>query len=275
MNADLLIDTHAHLTDKQLADRLDEVLARARDAGVGAVISVATDVATARGAIAQAEGRGNIFATAGIHPHQSVEAKPGDLEEIERLAGGPRVVAVGEIGVDYFYDFSPVDVQHRVFAEQVRIAGRVGKPVIIHSRGKVISEKPGVGKITDPACFHDILRLLDENRTPALTGVFHCFEGTAEQAAAVVERGFYVSFTGSLTFKNNEALRQTVKAIPIDRIMVETDSPYLAPEPHRKVRPNTPAMVTYTTSKLADVLGLPLAEVRRTTTENAKRLFGI
>lgn len=273
-----LIDTHAHLTDPSLAGRLDELLASAAAAGVVRALTVATDLPTARSAVEQAARFPQLSATAGVHPHHAAGVPPDWLDQLERLAADPLAAAVGEIGVDYFYEFAPREVQHRVFAEQLALALRIGKPVIIHSRGKVLSEKPGHGKVSDPACFEDILRILDAVAVPAgsrLTGVFHCFEGTPQQAAEVLARGFLVSFTGSLTFKSNEALRRTAAGLPTDRVMVETDAPYMSPEPHRKVRPCTPAMTAYTAAKLAECWGRSLADTAAATTANARRLFGL
>jgi TatD DNase family protein len=284
-----LIDTHCHLTDPALAGQVEAVLARAAAAKVTTVISVATDVESAKAAIAQAERFPGVFAAAGVHPHEAGKVAPDDLKRIEELAAHPKVVAVGEIGIDYHYDFAPRDVQQRVFGEQVALAGRLGKPVIIHSRGKVIEDPAAKTKRTDPACFNDIVRILDErlgpapaapttpmgHRPPVLRGVFHCFEGTAEQARAVFERGFLVSFTGSLTFKNNSALRAAAATFCVDHVMVETDSPYLSPEPMRKVKPNEPRLVVHTAETLAELHKLNVRDVARVTSVNARRLFGL
>jgi TatD DNase family protein len=270
-----LVDTHAHLCGEELAGQADALVAAAAAAGVRQVISIATDARTAGVAVQQADRfPGVVAATAGVHPHQSAEATDADLAEIERLAADPRVVAVGEIGVDYHYEFSPRDVQHRVFARMVRLGGRVGKPLVIHCRGKTLSDKPGA-KVVDPSCFADTLRLLDENLSAGQTGVFHCFEGTPGQADEILRRGFLVSFTGSLTFKSNEPIRKTAAGLPRDRVMVETDAPFMSPEPHRKVRPCTPAMVAYTASKLAELWGVSPSEAAAITTANARRLFGL
>lgn len=289
-----LTDTHAHLADGQLARRLHDVLAGAAAAGVTRILDVATDLDDARIVAAQVAGRladprpatqlASLWCTAGVHPHGSGRVPAGWVAELERLHAGPRCVAVGEAGMDYFHDYAPRDVQRSVFAAQADLALRLGKPLIIHTRGKVLGDLPGGGgKRTDPACFDDVLAVLDAAGfapgSPAATrgdcGVFHCFEGSADQAAAVLARGFLLSFTGTLTYKANDALRALVATLPRGRVMLETDSPYLSPEPHRKVRPCTPSLLLHTASRLADAWAVPLTTAMATTSANATRLFDL
>lgn len=252
------VDTHAHVTAEAFDADREEVLHRAREAGV-AIVCVGDTLASSERAIELAEGAGDIWATAGIHPHYAHEAPqaPGALEAaLEELLRRPRVVALGEVGLDYHYDFSPRDVQQDVLRRQVRLARKVQKPLIIHNR-----------ESTD-----DVVRILKEEQAWEVGGVFHCFWGDEELAATVVEMGFYVGVGGPVTFKKSDELRAVLKTVPRERLIVETDSPYLAPVPYRGRR-NEPAFVVETAKRLAELLELSLDELADLTTQNARRLF--
>ncbi len=231
------IDNHCHL---ELGASADDQIAAAAAAGVVRLIDVGTDLAHSRRAIDRAGHRpGTVFATVGVHPHEASQGHDG----LEALLAEPGVVAVGECGLDYHYDHSPRHVQRRVFAAQIALAHRHRLPLVIHTR----------------EAWDDTFAVLDSEGIPART-VFHCFTGGPAEAEGALGRGAVLSFSGIVTFRNADALRQAVALTPPEQMMVETDSPYLAPEPVRG-RPNTPANLPLVGARLAEVLGLPVAEL--------------
>lgn len=253
----MLVDTHAHIASDAFADDVEAVLERAAAAGVHTVVCVADDVHAAKRGLELAERfGGRVVATAGIHPHQAGAATAEDLAELASIVDGGAVVAVGEMGLDYHYDFAPVDVQQEVFRHQLRLAKRVGLPVILHSR----------------KAEHDVLRILEEEGADEIGGVMHCFWGDAEAARRTLDLGFYIGVGGPVTFKNTGDLREILAEVPLERMIIETDSPYLAPVPYRGKR-NEPAYVAETAASLAALLGVPVATVAEQTTANARRLF--
>jgi TatD DNase family protein len=259
----MFVDSHAHIDGEEFDADRDEVIARARAAGVGAILNVGTGdprSGSLERAVRVAERYEGVYAAAGVHPH---DARLYDEEAEARLralvCGGGRVVAWGEIGLDYYYDNSPRDVQRAVFARQLRAARACGVPVIIHSR-----------EADDETV--EILR--DEWGGSGLGGVMHCFGGSVRMAESVLALGFYVSFAGNVTFKKAEPLREAARSVPLERLLVETDCPYLAPVPLRGRR-NEPAYVVETARFLADLRGVTPEELGRVTSENFRRLFGI
>lgn len=251
------IDTHAHLTSSAFDEDRDAVVDRAKAAGVERILCIGDSVEASAAAIRLAGVREEVWATAGIHPHEAGKA-PQDLDEaLEPLLGQARVLAVGEVGLDYHYDFTPVETQQRVFREQVRIAKRVGLPLVIHNR-----------KADD-----DVIRILREEDAGEVGGVLHCFWGTLETARAALDMGFYLGVGGPVTFKNARELQALLPALPLERLIVETDAPYLAPVPYRGKR-NEPSYVVETGKALADLLGLDVSELADVTTRNALALFG-
>jgi TatD DNase family protein len=252
----MLVDSHCHLDYKPLADDLDVMLSRAREAGVGAVLTIGTSISGSTALPALVERHGNIWCTAGIHPHEAAKDADG-VSALTRLARHPKVVGLGETGLDYYYDNSPRAAQMAAFQAHVRIAAETGLPLVIHTR----DAEPDTAAV---------LRDAAEN---GVTGVLHCFSSSRRLAETGLELGFYVSISGIVTFKNAEDLRQTVRAIPLDRLLVETDAPYLAPAPHRG-RPNEPALLVHTARKVAELKGLELPALARATTDNFFRLFG-
>jgi len=254
-----LIDTHCHLTDRRLVRRLKAVLARAEAAGVGAVVCAASDVGDSLAAAKLAGRHQRVYWTAGVHPHEAKDAREDDLRRLAELAAQAKNVAIGEIGLDYHYDFSPRDVQRSVFARQLDLARRLGKPVVIHAR----------------EALDDTLAVLAEIDPPGETVVFHSFTGSAADVRRLLDRGAYVGFSGIATFKNAPEVRQAAAEVGADRILVETDAPYLSPEPVRRMRVNEPANVVHVARCLAGVRGVGLAEFARQTTANARRVFGI
>lgn len=258
----MYIDSHAHIDGPEYDDDRAEVLARARAAGVTTMICIgaADHIRTCERAIALAEAEPDVYATVGVHPHHAAQLQPQWWPRMTELCAHERVVAVGETGLDYYYDTSPRADQQRSFRDFIELARTVSLPVICHIRDA-----------------HDDARaILAEHCAAELGCIIHCFTGTPEDAAAYVEMGMYVSFSGIVTFrgKRNDPLRQAVREVPPERLLIETDCPYLAPTPKRGKR-NEPAYVTYTAAVVAEQLDLPVAELARITSDNARRLFGL
>lgn len=252
----MLVDTHAHIASPPFQGDLDEVLQRAADAGVGAVVCVGDQIESSRDAIALADREPSVWATAGVHPHYAHEA-PKELERLlKELLAHPRVVAVGEVGLDYHYDFSPREVQQEVYRRQIRVAVECRLPLVIHSR----------------EAEEDVIRILREENAHRVGGVLHCFWGDRESAEKALDMGFYLGVGGPVTFKSAEALRQVLAGVPVERLLIETDSPYLAPVPYRGKR-NEPAYVVESARALAQLKGLSFEELADLTTQNARRLF--
>ena len=254
-----LIDTHCHLTFEPLAGDVAAVVERSRAAGVSRWITVGTSREDGRKAIELAGQYDDMYATVGIHPHDAKSADAGALEELKRLGRSDKVVAVGETGLDFHYNFSKQPDQRHVFEAHLEIARELNLPVIVHSRN----------------AFAETVEILDRSGGGLRGVVFHCFSGSAEEARLVLERGYYVSFTGVVTFKNAEKSREAAKVVPLDRLMVETDCPYMSPEPVRNQKPNEPALMVHTARLLAQVKGLELEDLARATTENATTFFNL
>lgn len=250
-----LVDTHAHLNAAAFAPDLDAVIAAALD-GLEYVVDVATDRPTTERSLELSARNPRIWSTVGVHPHDAAKYDPAALEALYPLADGPKVVALGEMGLDYHYNFSPPEEQRRVFRHQVVEAVKRGKPVVVHIRD----------------AFPDALSILEEFRP---RGVLHCFTGTWEQARTALELGLYISLSGVVTFKNADGLREVAARVPADRLLLETDCPYLTPHPHRNQKRNAPPMVSVTAELVARVRGEPLEQLADSTTRNACRLFGI
>jgi TatD DNase family protein len=251
-----LVDSHCHLDDDKFATDLDAVIERAQAAGVAHMMAIGTGSGPPdlEVAIRLADRYPCFYATVGVHPHDASKATPATFDRLRALLQHPKVLAIGEIGLDYHYDFSPREVQREVFAAQLRIAAEAGKPIVIHTR----------------EAWDDTLRLIDET-PPARGGIMHCFTGGADEARQSLDRGFSLSFGGVLTFPKAENVREAARITPPDRLLVETDAPYLAPVPHRGKR-NEPAFVVETARRLAAVRGVTLAEIASLTTENFTRL---
>ena len=253
----MLVDSHCPLDFPDLAPRVPELLARAREAGVSRVVTISTHVARAEHYRALAEAHEEVFWTIGTHPHHAGEEPEVPAARLVELSRHPRCGAIGEAGLDYHYDRSPRDVQRRVFRTHIAAARESGLPLVIHARD---ADEDMIGILTEEA---------GRGRFDA---VLHCFSSGARLADVGVELGFYVSFSGILTFGKSEELRRIAAAVPRERLLVETDAPYLAPSPHRG-RVNEPAYVAHTAKVLADAIGVPEAECRALTTANFYRLF--
>jgi TatD DNase family protein len=263
----MFTDSHAHLDSKRFDQDREQVVARALEAGVETIlaIGIGDGPGTLDCAIKLAERFPGMYATTGIHPHEAQLARDTDFTEMELLARHPKVIAWGEIGLDYFYDHSPRQVQTNVLLRQIELARSAGLPIVIHCRASEGSEN----------AWDDMIRLLEDNwAASGLGGILHCFSGSSAHAKAALDLGFMISFAGNVTFPKAQAIRDVAKQIPLDRLLIETDSPFLAPVPHRGKR-NEPAFVRETAGALAEIRGLSLEEVGEHTTRNFYRFFSL
>lgn len=258
----MLVDSHCHLDGKLFAEDRDAVLEAARQSGVELFLAIGTgdgppDLEVA---LRLAETYDDVYASVGVHPHDAAKASNETWDALRTLTGLPKCLAVGEIGLDYHYDFSPRAAQKGCFLAQIGLAQETAKPILIHTR----------------EAWEDTLELLRDHWAPAgLPGVMHCFTGEYEHARAALDMGFYISFAGVLTFSRSDDLRETARRLPLDRLLVETDSPYLTPAPYRKIRRNEPRFVVETAKLLAEVRGEDFETVAGATTANFRRLFGL
>ena len=253
----MLVDSHCHLDFPDYAGKVDEVLARARAAGVGVCVSIGTELKRFSGVKAVAEAHDNVWCSVGVHPHESEKELLDDEAALIAEAAHPKVVAIGETGLDYYYEHSPRQPQQANFRSHIAAARQTGLPVIVHTRD----------------ADDDTIHILREEMTKgAFKGLIHCFTGTQKLADAALELGLYISVSGIATFKNSQPLRDVIKSVPLDRLLVETDAPYLAPVPHRG-KTNEPAFVAHTAAMLADLKGVSGQELADATTENFFRLF--
>ncbi len=253
----MTIDSHAHLEMEAFGPDRDAVVGRAREAGLEAIITVGTTLADCERAVGLAGRYPMVYAAVGIHPHEVKEIGDGTYDALRLLARGDKVVALGEIGLDFFYDLAPRDLQIQRFREQLDMAQELDLPVIIHDRD-AHAETLG------------ILR----PRRGRLRGVLHCFSGDAAMARECLDMGYYLSVAGPVTYRTADALREVVRGIPTERLLVETDAPYLAPQPYRGKR-NEPAYVVETVRRVGEIKGLSAAEMGALTAANARRLFGL
>lgn len=253
-----LFDTHAHLDDEQLVSDVTSVVARAAAVGVTRILAVGTTAGNSQNCLAHAKNFPGVWSSAGIHPNHAAETQPGDWDEIVRLSSEPRVVALGETGLDLYWKDTPLPLQQDYFDRHIRLSQATSLPLVIHLRETA----------------NEILSMLrDARKRGPLTGIMHSFTGTAAQAAEFLDLGLHISFAGMLTFKKSDDLRAVAATIPSDRLLVETDSPYLSPEPFRGKRPNEPARVMHTAECLAAVRGTSLNDLVEHTTANALVLF--
>jgi len=262
---DMFVDSHAHLDGKQFDSDREAVIARAREAGVQAIVAIGNGDGPAQVdcGIRLAEKYDFIYATLGIHPHEARLADEAAYQNMERLAKHPKVIAWGEIGLDYFYDHSPRDVQKEVFIRQMELAATAKLPIVIHCRPSDASEN----------AWEDCLGLMQSHwAANGLGGVLHCFTGNWAQAQSALDMGFMISFAGNVTFPKAQQIRDAAVEVPLDRMLIETDSPYLAPVPHRGKR-NEPAFVAETARKLGGLRGLAAEEVGQLTARNFYNFF--
>ena len=254
----MLFDSHAHIDDNRFdSDRL-ETIERARENGVTGIINIGADMASSARSVALAQAHEGIYAAVGIHPHDAKSAVNADYDRMaEWVEQEKKVVAIGEIGLDYYYDLSPREVQQEVFIRHIDLARQLRKPIIIHDRD----------------AHGDVMNIV-KKEAKGIIGVFHCYSGSLEMAKEVLKLGFYVSFAGPVTFAKSTKLKEIAAAVPLERLLVETDSPYLTPHPHRGRR-NEPAHVRLVAEEVARLRGLSLEEVAEATTQNVKQLFHI
>ncbi len=252
----MLFDTHAHLNAEQFDTDLEEVIARAKAEEVERIVVVGFDKPTITRAMELIEEYDFIYAAIGWHPVDAIDMTEEDLSWIKELSSHEKVVAIGEMGLDYNWDKSPKDVQKEVFRKQIALAKEVNLPIIIHNRDAT----------------EDVVTILKEEGAEEVGGIMHCFTGSAEVARQCIDMNFYISFGGPVTFKNAKKPKEVAKEIPNDRLLIETDCPFLTPHPFRGKR-NEPSYVKYVAEQLAELKGLTYEEIASITTENAKRLF--
>ena len=261
----MFIDSHAHLEGKRFGDELSAVLQRAQEAGVTQIVAIGTGdgPGTLDCAVRIAEQHANVLATVGIHPHEASMADEAAYAQLQELARHPKVVAWGEIGLDYYYDHSPREVQQQVFRRQMEMAQEAKLPIVIHCRPSENSEN----------AWDDTIRLLHEHWAAGrLGGILHCFTGGLQHMRAALDIGFLISFAGNVTFPKAESIRKAAMECPLDRMLIETDSPFLAPVPFRGKR-NEPAFVVKTAEHIAGIRGVSVEEVANATSSNFHRLF--
>jgi len=254
-----LIDTHCHLTFDDLVCDIDAILARSVAAGVIEWITVGTDLQECQKAIELTERFENMYAAVAIHPHDAKTVTADTVQELKKLAQRRKVVAIGETGLDYHYNFSLHEDQRRVFAEHLKIAAEMNLPVIIHCR----------------EAFDETIEILKEYSAGIKNIVFHCFSGSAEQAKIVLDKGYYISFTGVVTFKNARIKQEAAKIVPLERLMLETDCPYMSPEPMRKQKVNEPALMIHTAKFLAELKEMDLTDFAEAVTATSRAFFAL
>ncbi|MEK4533849.1 MULTISPECIES: TatD family hydrolase [Peribacillus] len=254
----MLFDTHVHVNAEQFNEDLEDVIERAQEAGVNNMVVVGFDRPTITRAMELIETYEFMYAAVGWHPVDAIDMTEEDLKWIEELSSHPKVVAIGEMGLDYHWDKSPKAIQMEVFRKQIQLAKKVGLPIIIHNREATA----------------DIVNILKEEEASEVGGIMHCFSGSAETAMECIDMNFYISLGGPVTFKNAKKPKEVAAAVPLDRLLIETDCPYLAPHPYRGKR-NEPSYVKLVAEQIAEIKQLSVEEVSKATTDNAKKLFGI
>lgn len=254
----MLFDTHAHLDDRKYNEDREEMLNRAQQAGVELILNVGYDLPSSQRSVKLAEKYPFIYAGVGIHPHDADTLNEDSLIKLEKLAQHHKVVAIGEMGLDYYRDLSPRDVQQKAFRAQINLARRVKKPIIIHDRD----------------AHGDIMQVMKEEKVQDIGGVLHCFSGSWEMAKECLKMNFYISIAGPVTFSNGGKLKEIAQKVPLDKLLIETDSPYLTPSPHRGKR-NESTYVKYVAEEIAKLRGITLKELANATLANGKLLFNI
>lgn len=254
----MFIDSHSHLDDERFDGDRDILIKSLKENKIDIAINVGADLETSINSVKLADQYDNIYATIGVHPHSASEVTEETLDKFREMAKNVKVVAIGEIGLDFYYDNSPRDLQRKWFKEQLKLAKELKLPVVIHSRD------------ASQETFDTIKEAQDGN----LRGVMHCFSGSVEMAMEYIKLGFYISVAGPVTFKNARVVREVVEALPLDKLLIETDCPYLTPEPYRGKR-NEPMFVKYVAEKIAQIKNISLEELAQATSTNTKNLFNI
>lgn len=254
----MLFDTHAHYDDERFNEDRDEVIDRAYRSGVTCILNASSNLSSAVESISLARKFDFMYAAVGVHPHNVEEITENTLSVLTRLVEDPKVVAIGEIGLDYYYDFAPRELQKHWFAMQIRLAKELDLPIIVHNRDS----------------HEDVMKIIKDEDAKSTGGVFHCYSGSAEMAKELLDNNFYISVGGPVTFKNAKKIIEVVKYVPDDRLLIETDCPYLTPEPLRGRR-NESSYIKFIAEKIAEIKGTNFEKIAHITTENAKRLFNI
>lgn len=254
----MLFDSHAHYNDKRFNEDRDEILSQMNANNVGLILNSCSSLDEVDDIFAICEKYPFVYASVGIHPHEVESLTEADMERLKKYAENPRVKAIGEIGLDYYYDFSPRDTQKKWFARQIEVARELDLPVVIHDRD----------------AHKDSMDILRAGNVRDMGGVFHCYAGSVEMAREILDWGMYIAFGGTLTFKKSVRPVEVAKYVPLDRILIETDSPYLTPEPNRGKR-NSSLYIHYVAEKLAEIKSISVEEVEQATFENAKKCFKI
>lgn len=254
----MFIDSHAHLDDDRFNEDRDSIIEAIRKNDIDIVVNIGADLSSSIRSIKLSEEYDFIYAVVGVHPHDAKTMDDNTINLIKTFAAKEKVVAIGEIGLDYYYDNSPRDIQKKRFIEQIELAKDLDMPIVVHTR--------------DAA--GDTMEIIKNAQDGRLRGVMHCYSGSVEQAFEYIDLGFYISLGGPVTFKNSRVSKEVAKAIPLDKMMIETDSPYLTPEPYRGKR-NNPMYVKYVAEKIAELREVSIEEIGRVTSENTKRLFNI
>ena len=254
----MFFDSHAHLDDEKFNNDRETVLASMQEAGISYITNIGDDLASSRRSLVLAKRYPFVYAAVGVHPHNVENMTEKDIEELTLLAAEEKAVAIGEIGLDYYYENSPRELQKKWFRRQIELALELDMPIAVHNRDSNA----------------DCMEILKKYDIKKIGGVMHCYSGSAEMAQEVIRLGMYISMAGPVTFKNNRRGVETVKEIPLEHILIETDSPYLAPEPVRGTR-NDSRNVRYVAEKIAEIKGISVEEVAKVTTENAKKLYRI
>lgn len=253
-----LIDSHAHLDGSQFDVDRDELIEKLSDAGIEYVINPGADMNSSRKIAELVKEHSIVYGAVGVHPHDAVDMVDEDIEELRELARGEKIVAIGEIGLDYYYEHSPREVQKQRFREQIRLAKQLNLPIIVHEREAA----------------QDVFDIISSEADGNLRGVIHCYSGSAEMAREYIKLGFYISFAGPVTFKNAKKPKEVAAEIPLEHLLLETDSPYMAPVPYRGKR-NDPSYVRYIAETIAELKGLSYEQVVEQTNANTKKLFSI
>lgn len=254
----MLIDSHAHLDDDRFSEDREKVINSLKENGISLVINPGSDLQSSISSVKLSEEYDNIYAAVGVHPHSASEMDEGTIEILKAFGKREKVVAIGEIGLDYYYDNSPRDVQRKWFKRQIQLAKELNLPIIVHSRD----------------ANQETFDMIKDESDGKLTGVLHCYSGSPEMAKEYVKMGFYISLGGPVTFKNSKLPKEVAKTVPINRLLVETDSPYLTPEPHRGKR-NEPLYVRHVAAMIAELRGMTIDDLSKATSENTKKLFNI
>ncbi|WP_135555172.1 TatD family hydrolase [Paenibacillus cymbidii] len=254
----MLTDTHTHMNASAFDEDRDEAIRRAMANGVTRIVNIGFNRETIPTSLALAERYDFVYTAVGWHPQDAIDMREGDLEWIASLCKHEKVVAIGEIGLDYYWDTSPKDVQQRVFREQIRLARQIGKPIVIHNRD----------------AHQDVVAILREEKADEVGGIMHCFSGSWETAKLCLDLGFHISFGGPITYKNAKQPKEVLAQVPLDRLLLETDAPYLTPHPYRGKR-NETSYVRLVAEAAAEIRGMTLEEIAAVTTANAIRLLGL